>query len=424
MSVLVLQRLPLAAFPYPRWLAEYDGEVVVLAAAAAMDGVAPARGYPVLETFTDFDHPRVLRRAREEIAARSITHVIAHHEADVGRAAALREEFGLAGAYPADVVPFRDKLIMKARAMRAGIEVAPHSVPRSSAEAVRFATAHGFPVVVKDRAGFSSIGLRIVRDRAELAGIEFGDVLLEAFVPGRMCHVDGVVAAGKTALAWPSQYQYDLASFGSDTGARVDVTLDADDPLTGRLLEFTDRTLAALTGDGTSRLRDYAFHAEVFHTPDDRLVLCEIACRPAGAKVRDVLRSLFDADPAEYATRAQLGLPLPALEQAMLAGELPRPRAMGGQVLTMKRPGLVRSLPARPAEDWVQRFWVYAEPGQLIPPAAGSSDFLTAAVATAPTRAECERRLRDLGARIVAETDIVDETDIVAETDTLEAASC
>jgi hypothetical protein len=81
---------------------------------------------------------------------------------------------------------------------------------------------------------------------------------------------------------------------------------------------------------------------------------------------------------------------------------------MSGQVLTMKRPGLVRSLPDVPDDPWLAGFWRYAEVGQVIAPAAGSADFLTAAVGSAPDRAECERRLRALGERVRAATDIVE----------------
>jgi hypothetical protein len=178
------------------------------------------------------------------------------------------------------------------------------------------------------------------------------DLILESFVPGRMCHVDGLVRDGRTAVAWPSQYQYDLASYGSDPGARVDLTLDPDDPLTERLLSLTNRVLAALRRpDG--RLQDHGFHAEIFHTPDDRLVLCEIACRPGGAKVREVFHSLFGYNLGEYATRAGVGLPLPLLEPNRRNGTRPRPLSMAGQVLMMKRPGHVRSLPAVPEDPWV-----------------------------------------------------------------------
>ncbi|MGJ3561616.1 hypothetical protein ACR6C2_38560 [Streptomyces sp. INA 01156] len=71
-------------------------------------------------------------------------------------------------------------------------------------------------------------------------------------MPGRMCHVDGMVVNGRTVFAWPSQYQYALATFRTDTGPRMDLTLDVDDPLAGRLLEFTGRLLAAMPSRSSS----------------------------------------------------------------------------------------------------------------------------------------------------------------------------
>ena len=418
MSILILHRNPLEPFPYDRWLAGYDGDVVVLAARDKIELFGEQvptgdLGYSRLEILDDFDDEDLVRERALELAAEFDTkHVIAHNEADVDQAAWLRERLGLPGPWTADVRPFRDKTLMKERVQRAGVEVAPYTVPRTAQDALAFAERHGFPLVFKNRAGFNAIGLRILRDRDELARYAAAayadsprdDLLLEAYVPGRMCHVDGLALAGRTVLAWPSQYQYELASFGTDPGARVDLTLDPDDPLTERLLALTDRILAALRLPG-GRLRDHAFHAEIFHTPDDRLVLCEIASRPGGAKIREVFHTLFGVNLGEYATRAQVGLPLPALEQTRRGGARPKPGCMAGQVLMMKRPG--RSGPAVPTDPWVQRYWRYAQPGQVIAPATGSADFLTAAVASAPTRAECERRLRRLGARFEAQTEIV-----------------
>lgn len=419
MSVLILHRNPLRPFPYHDWLSGHIGDVVVLAARDKLELAGEEvpdsdLGFTRLEIFDDFDDDSVDDRALELAAKFGTTHVVALHEADVLRAARLRERLGLQGAWTDDVQPFRDKALMKRLARQSGIEVATHVVPHSAQQARGFAERHGFPLVLKNRAGYNSMDLRILRERDEFENCVQGvfpgpprhDVLLEKFVPGRMCHVDGLVADGRMAMAWPSQYQYDLASFGEDPGPRVDLTLDEDDPLTPRLLALAERVLAALTPKG-SRLRHHAFHMEVFHTPDDRLVLCEIACRSGGAKIREVFQTLFGVQLGEYVTRAEAGLPLPGYAKDA-ADALPRPRCMSGQVLTMKRPGLVRAVPAVPGEPWVEGFWLFAEPGQVIAPAAGSADFLTAAVASAPTRVECERRLRELGARIQAQTEIVE----------------
>ncbi|MEU0334064.1 hypothetical protein [Streptomyces sp. NPDC006193] len=411
MTVLVINRFPLGPFPYDRWLADHDGGVVMIAARdrIAAGGERPPAGpggYRHLELLDSFDtDEELVRRVAFDLAAEhGVRHVIAHHEADQYLAAELREKFGLPGQTPAQVRPFRDKVLMKERVSRAGVEVAPHTVPADAAAVRAFAAAHGLPLVFKARDGFGSIGLVIVRTAQELErqlerafppdAPPRDDLLLEAYVPGRMCHVDGVVAGGRPVMAWPSQYQYDLSSFQADAGARVDLTLSPDDPLTPRLLALVEQVLAALDGPP-----DHAFHAEVFHTPDDRLVLCEIAARPAGARIRDVLNAVFEVHPVELASRAQTGLPLPALR----GRERLEPQRMAGQVLMMKRPGTVRSIPVTPEEPWVEFYGVFAEPGQVLGEAAISSDFLAAAVLSGPTRQECEKRLRELGARFERE---------------------
>lgn len=419
MSVLLLHRNPFEPFPFARWLRDYPGDLVVLASRDKIEqaGEEPptGAGYARLELLDDFhDEELVIERALKLATEFDVRHVVVHHEGDVDPAAELRERLNLSGPRPADVLPFRDKALMKEQLRRAGVEVAEHTVPRTAEQARAFAERHGFPLVFKDRAGFNAIGLRILRDEGELeeylaeafTGPERDDLLLETYVPGRMCHVDGLVVGGRTVVAWPSQYQYELASFGSDPGARIDLTLDEDDPLTPRLLDLADRSLAALRRPGGGMV-DHGFHAEVFHTPDDRLVVCEIACRPGGAKIREVFEALFGLNLGHYATRAQVGLELPALTESLRSGVRPKPAAMAGQVLMMKRPGEVRALPSVPSEPWVERFWLYSREGEVVPPAGGSSDFLLAAVGSAPNRVECERRLRALGARFEEQTEVV-----------------
>ncbi|MFA0842037.1 ATP-binding protein [Streptomyces rochei] len=413
MSVLVLHRFPLDPFPYDRWLADHDGGVVMIAARDCVERGGEQvpeghGGYRHLEIVDSFDDDEDITRRALALARRhGVTRVIAHHEAELLRAALLRERLGLPGPRREDVLPFRDKVLMKRLAAEAGIEVAAHTVPGTADDVRAFARLHGLPLVFKARDGFGSIGLRIVRTEEELADHlrrEFPagaapreDVLLESYVPGRMCHVDGLVAGGRTVLSCPSQYQYDLASYRTDRGARIDLTLDPDDPVATRLVALTGRLLRVLGAPA-----DTAFHAEIFHTPDDRLVLCEIACRPPGGRIRDVLKAVYEVHPVEYAARAEAGLPLPALD-GLPPGALLRPLRMAGQALIMKRPGEVRAVPRPPSEPYVEFYGVFARPGQRLGPAEISSDFLAAAVLTGDTRAVCEERLRAVGRRFERE---------------------
>lgn len=408
MSVLIIHRNPFEPYPYRYWLEGYDGDAVVLACRDRIVGAGEEVptdhiGLAHLEVVPDFSDEELQFQQALELAEKfEVAHVVAHHEADVLVAARLRERLGLPGAWTADVLPYRDKSVMKRMLAEAGIEVARYAVADSADDVWAFAAEHGFPVVVKEVAGFNSIGLRVL-DGQEPLDVT-GPVLVESFVPGKMCHVDGLVVGGRTVLSWASQYQYSLSSFGSDPGARVDLTLDVSDPLSARLLELVDRAVAALRV--SDRHGDHAFHAEVFHTPDDRLVVCEIAARTGGAKIREVATAIFGVNHGECMTRAQLGLPMPALAAPLAGGPPLAPSRMGGQVLMMKRPGVVEALPSAVVEPWVSRFWRYAEVGDVIPPAAGSADFLLVAVATGADRAEAESRLRALGARFEAQTRI------------------
>ncbi|WP_441246984.1 ATP-grasp domain-containing protein [Kitasatospora sp. McL0602] len=405
MTVLVMHhRGTLTGTPYLDWLADYDGDVLLVASrehlalvseelpeeGGAFRRTAAVDGY---ETSGELE-ARVLEFAREH----GVSHIIACQELDLERAAGLREVLGLPGQRMDTVLPYRDKSEMKRLVTAAGLAVAPYRDVECATELIGFAEQHGFPVVLKPRDSAGSVGLRILDSRAELDayladefdlyGPDQPNLIVEAFVHGSMCHVDGLVVDGRVALAWPSQYQYTLASFATDTGPRIDLTLDLDDPLAHRLLEFTERTIEALSGPA-----DFAFHLEAFHTPDDEIVLCEIACRTGGAAIRDIVRTMFGIDPSESWVRAQLGLPLPE----WIGAEKVLPRQMSGQLVLMKRPGRVVSIPQEPPPfPWIEKYQVFVQPGHTMKAAKFSADFLLMALVSGRDRAECEARLRKL----------------------------
>ncbi|WP_405862133.1 hypothetical protein OG407_27770 [Streptomyces sp. NBC_01515] len=408
MSVLVLHQVgSLRAVPYDTWFADHDGDVLLLASRENLDRVGeqlplPGAGYAHTEAVDGYDTSgRLEERALDLAREHGVTHVVAPHERDLERAAVLREILGLPGQQTETVLPFRDKSLMKELAAAAGVRVAAYREMETATDIVAFADAHGFPVVLKPRDSAGSVGLHILGTREELDtylaedfglyGPDLPNLIAEEYVPGPLCHIDGLVLGGRLALAWPSQYQYALATFATDTGPRIDLTLDVDDPLSHRLLAFTERLLAALPGP-----ENFAFHAEVFHTPDDELVLCEIACRTGGAAIRDIVTLLFGADPTESWLRAEAGLPV-AVGQPPY-GERPLPRTMTGQLVLMKRPGRVAAVPdAVPPEfPWVERFRVFVEPGQTMTAARTSSDFLCTVLVSGPDRAAVEERLRQV----------------------------
>lgn len=441
MGVLIMHRGSLRATPYQEWLAEYDGDAVLLASreqlAAHGERLPSAAGrFRHTEEMSDYDHgPPVARRAAELIEEHGLRRIVAVAEVDIGRAAALRDRYDLPGQRAAGAAVYRDKLLMKQAVEAAGIPVAGHRPVGAPDEITAFAAEHGLPVVVKPRTGAGSIGLAVLREEAGLrdfaaARAAAGDLrdtageaawLAERFVPGTMFHIDGMVLDGRVVTLWPSHYRYALAAFAEDPGGRKDVALDPADPMTGRLAAFGERVLCALGGPP-----DFAFHIEVFHTPDDELVLCEAACRPGGAGIRVMHRAMFGLDPAEVMVRAQLGLPVRPLVDAAAGsagtddagtdaaagpagagsgraaggrgGHRLRPRRLAAQLLFMKRAGTVRSLPADDPDrfPWILRSQRFAAVGDRLGPAEHSGDFLLGYVLTAPDGRELDLRLDEL----------------------------
>lgn len=397
--VMLHHRGSLDAFPYDRWLSDYDGDVLLIASKEHLGWVGSA--LPTGETsyrhmaavdgyeLTGVVESRVLELAREF----DVTDVVTVQEHDLERAARLREILGLDGLSSASALAWRNKLLMKQIVQQAGIEVAEQRAVDCATDLISFAGEHGFPVVVKPRDGAGSLGVRVLHDQAELRGLLAEDLemygpgqsnlMAESYVDGPMCHVDGLVVDGEIRYVYASQYLFALSDFKQLHRGRLDVTLDTDDPLSVRLIEFTRRVIDALPAP-----RNFAFHAEVFHTPDDRLVLCEIAARPGGAQNRAIAEEMFGLDPFEGMVRANAGLPL-HIDGA-------QPATMAGQLLFGRRTGTVVAVPGEPPFPWVVRSIVLVAPGEVLTVPRYSADVLASFVVTAPDRRTTEARLRRL----------------------------
>ncbi|MFL6122603.1 acetyl-CoA carboxylase biotin carboxylase subunit family protein [Actinophytocola sp.] len=400
MGILILHhRGGLSACQYDSWLPDYDGDLVLLASREHLGWVGEElpsgpTGYRHLEAVDGYELTGVVESRVLELAERfDVTDVLSVQEHDLERTAQLREILGLPGHSLADAEVWRNKALMKQVAARAGIPVAAHRTVECATDLIAFAHEHGYPIVAKPRDGAGALGVRVLRSRAELDAFLAEDLelygpyqsnlMVEAFVDGPMCHVDGLVVDGELRYVYASRYLFTLSDFRSLRQGRLDTTFDPDDPLGLRLVEFTKSVLDALPAP-----RHFAFHAEVFHTPDHRLVLCEIAARPGGAQNRWVAEAMFGIDPVAGVLRAHAGLPL---------GDIPaRPVTMSGQLLFGKRPGRVVSVPGEPPFPWVTRSVILAEPGQVFEGSRYSADVLASFVVVAPDSRTTEARMRQL----------------------------
>ncbi len=79
--------------------------------------------------------------------------------------------------------------------------------------------------------------------------------------------------------------------------------LDESDPLFAVLRQRTEQVVAALPAAPEHLL----FHAEFFRTPRGDTVLCEIACRPGGGEIVEMMEHAFGVNLYEAALKGQAG---------------------------------------------------------------------------------------------------------------------
>ncbi|WP_069172163.1 ATP-grasp domain-containing protein [Streptomyces griseus] len=267
------------------------------------------------------DDPVQVRSAVAGLTGRhGIPHrIVALKEDDLLVAAGLREDLGLPGPYPADLLPFRDKFLMCRAIAAAGLPVPAFASADSPGEVADFTSVSGWPVVLKPRIGSSSAGVRILSGPADLAGLPaFTEpMLVQAFVEHPIHHVDGVFDGTRTSRLRVSRYVNTCLGFreGAFLGS-----VEVDDPGVVRAVtEAADGYLAALTDGPTP------FHLEVFveRTPDGaHCVFLEVGARVGGAEIPFIWRDLHGYDLMRAAFELQLGLAGTAAETAPPTGEV------------------------------------------------------------------------------------------------------
>jgi hypothetical protein len=373
--------------PWAEWAPE-DVELHVLVSDQLAGGYAHL---PNVQAFANYRAPGCVDLAALEIARRvRPCAVVTRGEVDVLRAARLRELTDVPGQRWESAVAFRDKVVMKRLLAAAGIPVPAFAEVQTPLDLVDFVEQHGLPAVVKPVRGSGSLGTVVVRTQDELRQLledGVGDGLeVEEFVPGPMYLVDGLVRNSRIAFMRTSRYANGCLAFrdGNFMGVRL---LDQDDEVSERLQTIARRVLDCLPTPPHT-----AFHLEVFRTPADRLVVCEIASRTGGVRIKQMIAYAEGVDLDREWFNAQIG----AAPSAALAEEPRASRYAVGHIVIYPRPGVLESLPAEPPPSWVVGEKVAGGVGKRYDAAQKCGDFVVSYLITAPTGDEVDARFEHI----------------------------
>ncbi|HST81423.1 MAG TPA: hypothetical protein VLL08_06765 [Kineosporiaceae bacterium] len=303
--VLIFAKTPHGKTPYDRWLKGSGVEPIIL---APREYAAGYGHLPEVYSFENYDTNQLVEKTALQLArTRRIDAVFARAEADVVRAAQLRELLGVPGQWTASALAFRNKVVMKDHLVGGPVSLPQYRLLDSAYTAVEFIAKHGYPVVIKPVSESGSLGANIIRGEADLDAYLRrpwpGSSQIETFVAGQMYHVDGLVIAGQITFIHPFRYLNDCLSFRSNDWL-ASVPVSTADQAHDRLVTATTAILAELPTPPNT-----AFHCELWITPDDRVVFCEIASRTGGAMISPTVRYSFGLDLDREWLAAECGLP-------------------------------------------------------------------------------------------------------------------
>jgi formate-dependent phosphoribosylglycinamide formyltransferase (GAR transformylase) len=212
-------------------------------------------------------------------------------------AARLRQELDLPGLTVAQTVPFRDKERMKQLIDAAGLRTPRHEATETVAGVWAAAERLGFPLIVKPIAGAGSADTYRADSAAELDAIlpmlrHVPRVSVEEFVDAEEFTYDTICADGRVLFENICWYlPRPLLTKLHERISPIQVALrdlDAPDLKTGRALGA-----AVLQVLG---FRDGFTHMEWYRSADGEVFFGEIAARPPGARMVDVMNFATDAD--------------------------------------------------------------------------------------------------------------------------------
>jgi biotin carboxylase len=303
-------------------------------------------------------------------------------------AAGLREELGIPGASIADVLPFRDKLVMKQRLREHGIRV-PEFAPFSEIAAAALLRSHP-RLVAKPRLGAGAIDIFVLGSWADITAFADSHVSrleefeVEEFIAGQLCHVDSVVQDARVVAAVASRYVDDTTSYQHLAPCR-DVGIPAG-PELDDLLEFNRRVLACFPGfTGVT-------HHEMFVTASG-ICFCEIAARAGGGGVIATFLSRTGINLDEAAVQAQLIGSVPAPSQV--------PGHLTGWTVLYSGAGLLTEPIVPPAEPWVLEAQILAAPGEQLSRPRNCNDAVAVISVRGDSETEVINRLTEVIERTV-----------------------
>jgi biotin carboxylase len=314
----------------------------------------------------------------------AFSHVLAGTEAAVVPAARAREKLG-ARRFPRVIAQrCHDKLVMKRFLERHDIAMTPYRDGSARASAGEIVRELGLPVVLKDRRRSGGRGMVVLPDEASVARAKRYGRILERWVEAEEASVESFVSDRSIRFANVTEYVRKGA---------VNAVPAALDPATrAKLLDLNRRVVGALG------IRWGMTHLEAYLTRGS-LLFGEIALRPPGGYIMDLIDLAWGFDPWRAFLAVELGLPFdfPEAPSAHAAAVVLHPGA--GTVRAVHGVDDVRRHPH------VVRATIKVVAGDRVTPRLGVGESVGRVLLRASSRGELLETLRHVDSTLSVELD-------------------
>ena len=260
--------------------------------------------------FGDLNYAYSSKVVANELSINKDVRIICQSEDNLLLAGKLRDSFKLPGMGYQEILPFRDKVLMKNIIENAGLRVPKYTKLQFNQKEdlkqkfVSLSDELGLPFLLKPISALGSVGIQIINNEEEFQKhygiIQSIEYEAEEFISGTLYHCDSIIKNGKTLFVVCCQYSN--PNFDFQLGKSIiSLPLKSDDTLAQRIFEFSATTLNAMGFyNGIS-------HLEIFLTETNELIFLEVAARSPGV-VTPMYRQAFNVPFEDFAFKIEMGI--------------------------------------------------------------------------------------------------------------------
>ena len=226
------------------------------------------------------------------------THVIAGTEAGVFPAAVLRRIYAARRSSKTLLIRCTDKMAMKKYLRKHDIPMGGFVTHRSGLSAEALVKKLGLPVVVKDRKNSGGRNVVIAKSTKQLSTLIAPQRLYEQFLDAAEGSIESFVENGQIIFSSITEYHTSKVANVVPAGfSRAEIE---------RIKSLNVKVIKAL------KIKWGLTHLEYYRHADGEL-FGEVALRPPGGYIMELIQSAYDFDPWQVFVKIELGLPVDKL---------------------------------------------------------------------------------------------------------------